>query len=195
MIKRVFDIVSSLSGLLVLSPLFVIISILIKIDSRGDIFFRQIRVGQNEKPFRIYKFRSMKTEQSKKSLKITVGKDSRITKVGYFLRKYKLDELPQLINVFLGDMSVVGPRPEVPKYVKLYSNNDKKIIFSVKPGITDIASIYFRSESELLEKESDPEKAYIEKILPKKLRYYRFYIAKQSLLLDLQIIFKTFGAL
>ncbi|MHA1538970.1 MAG: sugar transferase [Alphaproteobacteria bacterium] len=195
MIKRSFDFFASFCGLLVLSPLFVVLALLIKLGSKGPVFFRQVRVGQYGRDFRIYKFRSMRTEQPKKSLKITVGKDPRITRIGHILRHYKLDELPQLLNVLRGDMSLVGPRPEVPKYVKMYSARDREIVLSVKPGITGIAAIRFRSEGDALGKESDPEKAYIEKILPKKLRYYRFYVAKQNFFLDLQIIFKTLGAI
>ncbi len=143
------------------------------------------------KPFRIFKFRTMQTLQDKSSLKITVGADKRITRVGAFLRKYKIDELPQLINIIKGEMSFVGPRPEVAEYVKYYSDESRRIIFSVRPGITDLASIKFKNENEILSKESNPEAAYIEKILPKKLRYCRFYVKKRSFCGDLFIIIQT----
>jgi lipopolysaccharide/colanic/teichoic acid biosynthesis glycosyltransferase len=194
MLKRIFDLKCSILGLIILSPLFLIIAILIKLDSPGPIFFRQERVGKNGKPFRIYKFRTMQTAQATDSSKITVGKDSRITKIGHTLRRYKLDELPQLINILHGQMSIVGPRPEVPEYVKYYSDANRKIVLSVKPGITDIASIEFKDENNILANEANPQKAYIEKILPKKLRYCRFYVRKQSLCLDIAIIFKTLKA-
>ncbi len=193
MIKFSFDLFLSTIGLIILAPLFAIIAILIKIDSSGPIFFRQERIGQNIIPFNIFKFRTMKIKQDS-NIKITIGKDSRITKIGSILRKYKIDELPQLINVIKGEMSLVGPRPEVAEYVKYYSARDKQIVLSVKPGITDLASIKFRNENEILAKESNPEKAYIEKILPKKLAYCRFYATHQSLGLDVAIIIKTIKA-
>lgn len=191
MIKRLFDFLCAFLGMLVLSPVFILFSILIKLDSTGPIFFRQKRVGLHGKDFSIYKFRSMRVAQDKKALKITVGKDNRITKLGAFIRKTKLDELPQLINIIKGDMSLVGPRPEVPEYVKYYSDNDKKIIFSVRPGITDIASIRFRNESDILATKNNPEQAYIDEIMPIKLRYCRFYVKKQSLFLDIKLILQT----
>ncbi|PIR39924.1 MAG: hypothetical protein COV35_00260 [Alphaproteobacteria bacterium CG11_big_fil_rev_8_21_14_0_20_39_49] len=192
--KRLFDLIASFIGLIILSPVFIIIAVLIKTDSKGEVFFRQVRVGRGEKPFRIFKFRTMSVHQKKGSLQITTGGDSRITKVGAFLRKYKIDELPQLINVLKGEMSLVGPRPEVPKYVKHYSSENRNIIFSVRPGITDLASIEYKNENDILAGESAPEKAYIEKILPEKLKYCREYVEKQSFMYDIKIIFKTLKA-
>lgn len=190
MTKRIFDIALSAIGILILVPLFIIIAILIKLDSRGPVFFRQERVGRNGNKFSIYKFRSMAQIQNPGGLRITIGNDRRITKVGHFLRKYKIDELPQLLNVFAGDMSIVGPRPEVEEYVKYYGTKNE-IVLSVRPGITDLASIRFRNESEILAKENNPQHAYINKILPIKLRYCRFYVQKQSFPLDIKIIWMT----
>lgn len=190
MAKRLFDIIASGTGLILLSPLLLILAIWIKADSRGPVFFRQIRVGKNRKDFKILKFRSMKPDSDKKGL-ITVGeRDPRLTSSGYFIRKYKLDELPQLINVFRGDMSIVGPRPEVRKYVDLYTEEQLKVL-SVKPGITDIASIKYKNENKLLEKADDPDKTYIEVIMPDKLKHNLAYIEKQSFLYDIQLIFRT----
>ena len=191
MLKRFFDLVFSSVGLLALSPFFLVIALLIKIDSAGPIFFRQVRVGRYLCPFRIHKFRTMVVNASDLGPSVTTAADLRVTRVGKILRKYKLDELPQLIDVFLGDMSLVGPRPEVPKYVDAYSDKDKTIIFSVKPGITDKASIEFRNENELIANSSDVESLYIEKILPIKLVYYRDYVETHSLWLDIKIILKT----
>ena len=164
-LKRIFDIFFSIFGLILFSPIFLIIGVLIKLDSPGEIFFRQIRITKDEKEFKIYKFRTMKkdTEGNKQ---ITVGEDSRITKLGNILRKTKLDELPQLINIIKGEMSFVGPRPEVPKYVALYTDEQKEVL-KVRAGITDYASIYFSDESEILGEQEDPERYYIEKILPR----------------------------
>jgi lipopolysaccharide/colanic/teichoic acid biosynthesis glycosyltransferase len=195
MTKRIFDIILAITGILILIPFFIIIGVLIKLDSKGPIFFRQERIGKNGKKFLIYKFRTMQTLQSPDSLKITAGNDKRITRTGNFLRKYKIDELPQLFNVLLGCMSIVGPRPEVEEYVNHYSARDKKIVLSIRPGITDLASIMFRNESEMLAKEQDPSLAYIHKILPRKIRYYRFYVKKQTFLLDMKIIFMTAAAI
>ena len=181
----------SVVGLLALSPFFLVIALLIKIDSAGPIFFRQVRVGRNLFPFKIHKFRTMVVNASDLGPSVTTDDDPRVTRVGKILRKYKLDELPQLIDVFLGDMSLVGPRPEVPKYVDAYSDADKKIIFSVKPGITDKASIEFRNENELIANSSDVDSVYVEKILPIKLVYYREYVETRSLWLDIKIILKT----
>ncbi|MFD1780017.1 sugar transferase [Fredinandcohnia salidurans] len=189
-IKRFFDIVVSLIGLIILSPLLLIIAILIKVDSKGPVFFKQVRVGQHEKEFEILKFRTMVVDAEKHGKQITVGKDSRITKVGYFLRKYKLDEFPQLINVLFGDMSLVGPRPEVPKYTKFY-NKEQKAIFEIKPGITDYASIKYSNESELLGRAENPEKTYIEEIMVDKLRYNLEYLRNRSVIEDMSIILKT----
>ena len=174
--KRVFDIVLSLCGLLLLSPLFIIVAVLIKVTSKGDIFYIQKRVGQGFKEFDLYKFRSMKNE---KGLQITSKDDPRITKVGRFIRKTKIDELPQLLNVLKGDMSLVGPRPEVKKYVDLFQEDYKKIL-SIKPGITDLAAIEYRNEEEVLSSYRDKEKAYIKTILPTKIELYYQYIKNIS---------------
>jgi lipopolysaccharide/colanic/teichoic acid biosynthesis glycosyltransferase len=189
--KRIFDIVLSLFGLIVLAPFFILIALLIVVDSRGGVFYRQVRVGKNGNDFYLFKFRSMRTDADKKGLLITVGgRDSRITRMGYYIRKYKLDELPQLLNVFFGDMSLVGPRPEVRRYVDMYTA-EQKIVLSVKPGITDYASIEYSNENELLGKATDPEKVYIEEIMPAKLKLNLKYIAEQGIVTDLKIIFKT----
>lgn len=189
MLKRIFDITLSLFGLIILLPFMLIIAILIKIDSKGPVFFKQIRVTKNGKEFKIFKYRTMRVGSDKYS-QITVGKDSRITKIGSFLRKYKLDEIPQLINVLIGDMSLVGPRPEVPKYVALYTDEQKEIL-KVRAGITDYASIEFSDENDLLASEEEPEKAYIEKIMPKKIELNKKYLSKISILTDIKIILLT----
>ena len=189
MLKRIFDITLSLFGLIILLPFMLIIAILIKIDSKGPVFFKQIRVTKNGKEFKIFKYRTMRVGSDKYS-QITVGKDNRITKVGAFLRKYKLDEIPQLINVLIGDMSLVGPRPEVPKYVALYTDEQKEIL-KVRAGITDYASIEFSDENDLLASEEDPEKAYIEKVMPKKIELNKKYISEISILTDIKIILLT----
>ena len=195
MLKRTFDIILSIVGIIILSPIFIVVTILIKSESKGPAFFKQLRVGKNGKEFYIFKFRSMAKNQDKKDLKITVANDKRITKIGSFIRKYKIDELPQLINVVKSEMSIVGPRPEVPEYVKYYSIRDRKIILSVKPGITDLASIEFRNESQILAESPNPEKSYIKIILPKKLKYCRFYVKNRSFTYDIMIILKTFKAI
>lgn len=190
--KRIFDLLFSFLGLIILSPFLLVIAILIVIDSKGDIFYLQQRVGKNNKDFNIFKFRTMRPNSDKQGL-LTVGaKDSRITKIGVFLRKYKIDELPQLINVLIGNMSFVGPRPEVRKYVDLYNSEQKKVL-TVKPGITDYASIEYSKENELLAKSENPEKTYIEEIMPAKLELNLKYINDASLLTDIKIIFKTFA--
>ena len=189
MLKRIFDITLSLFGLIILLPFMLIIAILIKIDSKGPVFFKQIRVTKNGKEFKIFKYRTMRVGSDKYS-QITVGKDGRITKIGSFLRKYKLDEIPQLINVLIGDMSLVGPRPEVPKYVALYTDEQKEIL-KVRAGITDYASIEFSDENDLLASEEDPEKAYIEKIMPKKIELNKKYLSEISMLTDIKIILLT----
>ena len=189
MLKRVFDIISSLMVLLIIFPLLILISILIKLDSKGQIFYYQKRIGLNGKEFNLYKFRTMKPGSDKKGL-LTVGNDSRITRVGSFLRKSKLDELPQLFNIITGDMSVVGPRPETPNYVELYNEEQRKVL-NIKPGLTDYASLEFINENELLAKHDNPEKVYIETIMPQKLRLNLKYIQDQNFLLDLKIIFRT----
>lgn len=188
--KRIFDIVSSGIGLLILSPIFLFLAIWIKMDSKGPVFYKQVRVGKNNKDFKIFKFRSMRMGADKLGLITVGGRDPRVTNSGYYIRKYKLDELPQLINVFIGDMSVVGPRPEVRKYVDLYTKEQRKVL-TVKPGITDIASIKYRNENDLLEKAEDPDKMYIEVIMPDKLNYNLEYVSKQSIIFDLKLIFLT----
>lgn len=189
-IKRIFDLSFSSVGLILLSPLFVVLYFLIKADSPGGAFYLQKRVGKGGKEFNLIKFRSMHLNSEKKGL-LTVGnRDSRITRVGYYLRKYKLDELPQLLNVLWGNMSLVGPRPEVKKYTDLYTEEQKRLL-AVKPGITDYASLYFINENEILEREAEPERAYVEKVLPRKLSLSLQYIERQTILLDLDIIWKT----
>ena len=189
--KRLFDIVASGLGLLVLSPLFLIIAIWIKLDSKGPVFYRQVRVGWHNKDFRIFKFRSMRVGSDKGSLVTIGGRDPRVTRSGYWIRKFKLDELPQLINVFIGDMSLVGPRPEVRHYVD-YWTPEQMHVLDVRPGITDPASIKFRNENELMEKADDPEKYYIEVIMQEKLKLYLEYVNNHSFGGDIGLIFKTF---
>ena len=167
----------------------IIIAILIKLDSKGPIFFKQVRVTKNGREFKIFKYRTMRIGSDKFS-QITVGKDSRITKVGDFLRKYKLDEIPQLINVLIGDMSLVGPRPEVPKYVALYTEEQREIL-KVRAGITDYASIEFSNENDILANETNPEKAYIEKIMPRKIELNKKYLSEISVMTDIKIILLT----
>ena len=189
-VKRIFDFICSTLGLIVLSPILIAIAIKIKTGSDGAVFFKQIRVGENNKEFEILKFRTMVVDAEKLGRQITVGNDSRITKVGGFLRKYKLDELPQLINVFKGDMSLVGPRPEVPRYVKLYNEEQRKVL-EVKPGITDLASIRYRDENELLGEADNPDDFYINTIMPDKLSLNLEYINNNNLIIDIYIILKT----
>lgn len=189
MLKRIFDTILSLFGLIILLPFMLIIAIFIKLDSKGPVFFKQVRVTKNGREFKIFKYRTMRVGSDKYS-QITVGKDNRITKVGAFLRKYKLDEIPQLINVLIGDMSLVGPRPEVPKYVALYTDEQKEIL-KVRAGITDYASIEFSDENDLLASEENPEKAYIEKVMPKKIELNKKYISEISILTDIKIILLT----
>lgn len=191
---RFLDLLFSFFGLIVLSPFFLVAALLIMLDSRGGVFYCQTRVGKNGKDFRLYKFRTMTSGSDKKGL-ITVGaKDSRITRVGYFLRKYKLDELPQLINVLKGEMSLVGPRPEVRKYVEMYTEEQRKVL-SVVPGITDYASIEYVDENRILGEAEDPDKAYVEKIMPDKIRYNMRYIEHKSVGEYFKIIFLTFGSI
>lgn len=192
MIKRLFDIFFSFFGLLILLPFFILIGLIIVIDSKGGIFYQQIRVGKSNKEFGLYKFRTMKPDSDKKGLLTVGGRDPRITSIGYYLRKYKLDELPQLINVFIGDMSLVGPRPEVRKYVDMYSKEQQRVLL-VKPGITDYASIEYFNENELLGKSDNPEQTYINEVMPAKLKINLKYIEEYSILTDFKIIFKTIG--
>ena len=189
--KRLFDIIASACGLLVLSPVFLIMAIWIKQDSNGPVFYRQVRVGRHNKDFRIFKFRSMRVGADKGGLVTIGGRDPRITRSGYFIRKYKLDEFPQLINVFLGEMSVVGPRPEVRHYVN-YWTPEQMHVRDVRPGITDPASIKFRNENELMEKAEDPEDYYINVIMQEKIKLYLEYIQNASCWSDIKLIFKTF---
>jgi lipopolysaccharide/colanic/teichoic acid biosynthesis glycosyltransferase len=195
MIKRSFDLVSSLFGLVILSPFLFVMASLIKLDSSGPVFFRQERVGRLGNPFRIHKFRTMVTDAEKRGLQITVGSDVRVTRVGDFLRQYKLDELPQLIDVLLGNMSLVGPRPEVLKFVDCWPSDVRDLILSVRPGITDRASIEFKSENEILGKADDPHQAYIDEVLPIKLGYYVDYVKNQSFFSDVKIIIDTLLAI
>jgi len=189
-VKRIVDFIFALLGLVILIPSFALIAIVINQDSKGGIIYKQVRVGLNRRNFKVWKFRTMYT-MSDKVLNLTVGNnDLRITKVGLWLRKYKLDELPQLVNVLVGDMSFVGPRPEVVKYVDLYSEEQLQVL-SMKPGITDLASIRYRNENELLASVKDPENYYINVLMPEKLNLNLFYIRNQSLLLDIKLIIKT----
>lgn len=188
--KRSFDIVFSIFGLLFLSPVFLAIALAIKIDSKGSVFYFQERVGKDGRLFKLIKFRSMAIHADKLGLLTIGGMDARITKVGYYIRKYKLDEFPQLLNILKGEMSFVGPRPEVEKYVKLYPSNMLGVL-KVKPGLTDLASIQFINENEILAKSNDPEKTYIQEIMPAKLELNFKYIQTMSISNDLKIIFKT----
>ena len=189
-IKRIFDIVASGLGIIVLSPILLIIALIIKKESDGPVFFKQIRVGEKGRNFEILKYRTMVVDAEKMGRQITVGNDNRITKIGGFLRKYKLDELPQLINVFKGDMSLVGPRPEVPRYVEMYNEEQRKVL-DVKPGITDLASIRYRDENELLGTAEDPDDMYINTIMPDKLALNLEYINKSNVFFDIYIILET----
>lgn len=192
MAKRLFDIGFSLLGIIVLSPFLIAISLIILATSKGGAFYRQVRVGKNGKEFKLIKFRTMRKDADK-SGQLTVGmRDRRITAIGYYLRKYKLDEFPQLINVFTGNMSFVGPRPEVPKYVALY-NTEQRTVLTVKPGITDYASIVYSEENALLANAENPEELYISKIMPAKLKLNIRYIEDMGLATDIGIIFKTIG--
>lgn len=189
--KRIFDILASGAGLFVLSPVFAIVALWIKFDSCGPVFYRQTRVGRHNKDFGLLKFRSMVVGADKKGLITVGGRDPRVTRSGYFIRKYKLDELPQLVNVFWGHMSLVGPRPEVRKYVDLYTPEQLHVL-DVRPGITDLASIRYRNENELLAQADDPDRYYVEVIMPDKLRINLEYVARHSFWYDLKLIFMTF---
>lgn len=190
--KRGFDILFSASVLLALAPLLFAIALVVKLDSPGPVFFRQVRVGRGGREFRIFKFRTMRTDAPRLGPQITVGADPRITRTGHFLRKYKLDEFPQFMNVLIGDMSVVGPRPEVPRYVALYPERTRELVLSVRPGITDLASIEYRDENELLGRAADPERTYVEEVMPAKLSYCERYVRERSFGGDLAIIARTF---
>lgn len=186
-LKRCFDVVFALLGLLILAPILVLIAIIIKIDSKGPILFVQGRVGKHNIDFDIYKFRTMRIQSETKGLLTLGNHDSRITKVGYVLRRYKIDEFPQLFNILKGDMSFVGPRPELRYYVNFYTEDDMKI-FAVRPGITGLASLKYRNEVELLKAAEDPEVFFIHTIIPDKLKYNKTYIKNQSFLFDLKLI-------
>ena len=190
MLKRLFDVFFSFLGLIVLIPVFIIISIVIIFDTKGGVFYLQKRVGKNNRDFLLFKFRTMRVDSASDSL-LTIGEDdSRITHSGAFLRRYKLDELPQLFNILKGDMSIVGPRPEVRKYVDMYNQRQKQVL-TVRPGLTDYASLKYINESEVLAKYDNPEKAYVEVIMPEKLNLNLKYIKEKSFVTDLRIIFKT----
>ena len=188
--KRAFDILCSFLGLAVLSPVLLVVSVLVAVTSPGGVFFRQERIGKDGRPFRIFKFRSMRKDNA--GLKITTGNDSRITPVGRFLRKSKIDELPQLINVLVGDMSFVGPRPEVADYVNLYTPYQRRVLL-VRPGITGLASIRFRNENDLLTASDDPNHTYVEQIMPRKIDLDLEYIPHASVFYDIKLIFQTFA--
>ncbi len=188
--KRLFDVIFSLIGLCILLPFFLIFALLILFSSKGGIFYLQKRVGKGGFEFKLYKFRTMKPNADQLGLLTVGGRDPRITQIGYYLRKYKLDELPQLINVLIGDMSLVGPRPEVKKYTDLYTDEQKKVLM-VKPGITDYASLLYFEENDLLAKSNDPEATYIQKIMPAKLKLNQLYIQNMGFWSDMNIIFKT----
>jgi lipopolysaccharide/colanic/teichoic acid biosynthesis glycosyltransferase len=190
MLKRSFDFIFSLLGFILLLPILILISIIIKIDSKGPILFIQPRVGKHNKDFNIFKFRTMRVKSESEGLLTLGNKDSRITKIGYFLRRYKIDEFPQLINIIKGDMSFVGPRPDLRYYVDYYKPEDY-IIFNVRPGITGLASIHYRNEVELLKAAENPEVYYINTIIPDKLRYNKIYIERNNFLFDLKLIFIT----
>ena len=190
MLKRLFDILASSLGLLLLGPLFLCLGIAVKVDSSGPVFYRQIRIGRNQRPFSLLKFRSMAIGSDTKGLLTVGGRDSRITRVGYFIRKYKLDELPQLLNVLKGDMSLVGPRPEVARYVAMYSADQLRVL-SVRPGITDYASIKYFSENDMLAAAENPEKTYIEEIMPAKLKINLDYVDNRTMFTDIKIVLLT----
>ncbi|AUP77279.1 sugar transferase [Flavivirga eckloniae] len=187
MLKRSFDVIFSIIGLTLLSPILLLIAVLIKLDSKGPVFFVQGRVGKDNIDFNIFKFRTMRVQSQKKGLLTLGNNDSRVTKIGYFLRRYKIDEFPQLINILKGDMSFVGPRPELRHYVNFYSNDDMKI-FVVRPGITGLASLKYRNEVELLKAAEDPEDFFINTIIPDKLKFNKEYIKKRNFFFDLKLI-------
>lgn len=192
--KRILDILCSFCVLLLLLPVWVVVALLIVLESRGGVFYVQKRVGKDNRDFNLYKFRTMRPDSDSKGL-LTVGaRDSRITRVGYFLRKYKIDEFPQLLNILKGDMSIVGPRPEVRKYVDLYTPEQMRVL-TVRPGLTDYASISYVNENEVLAASDDPERTYIEEVMPAKLALNLQYIENQSLKEDFKLIFKTFTAI
>lgn len=193
--KRLFDLACVIPGIAALSPVYIAVGICIKLDSKGPILFRQERIGMNGKPFKVLKFRTMVPNAECLGPQLTTREDRRVTKLGVALRKFKIDEIPQLFNVLIGDMSLVGPRPEVPKYVDQYPENLKSIVLSVRPGITDKASIEFRDENRLLSGSQNPEETYIKHILPIKLKHYSDYVANNSIKNDIAIIFSTIKAI
>ncbi|MFN8114691.1 MAG: sugar transferase [Bacteroidia bacterium] len=190
MLKRLFDIVATLVGIIILLPFFIVICIAMIVSCGFPLFYLQTRVGKNGKDFKLFKFRTMHLDADKKGLLTVGGRDPRVTSIGYYLRKYKLDELPQLFNVLFGTMSLVGPRPEVRKYVDLYTKEQQQVL-SVKPGITDFASLEYINENDLLAKSNNPEKTYIEEIMPAKLALNMKYIQQQGILVDFKIILNT----
>lgn len=189
-VRRVFDATAAAAGLVVLSPLFLAVAVAIRRDSPGPVFFRQERIGRHGAPFRIYKFRTMRVDAEAAGRQITVGEDPRITRVGAFLRRTKLDELPQLINVVLGDMALVGPRPEVPRYVAHYDEGQRRVL-TVRPGITDPASVHYRDENDLLAGADDPERVYVDEVMPAKLAMNLEYLERRTLLRDVGVILDT----
>jgi lipopolysaccharide/colanic/teichoic acid biosynthesis glycosyltransferase len=193
--KRLFDWLLATFGLLVLAPMLLLMAVWIKLDSPGPVFYRQERVGRHGQPFRIHKFRTMRHEPQGAGLQITVGGDARITRVGHVLRASKLDELPQLLDVWLGTMSLVGPRPEVPRYVAVYPPALRDKVLSVRPGITDLASIEYRDESSVLAQAADPEQAYIHEVLPRKLALSAKYVDEATLWGDVRLIWRTLVAI
>ncbi|MGD0652981.1 MAG: sugar transferase [Thermoguttaceae bacterium] len=194
MFKRAFDFIAAAIGLVLISPVLVVVAALIKCETAGPVIFRQERVGKRFRHFFVYKFRTMKQDAPRLGGQITFGDDPRITRVGRFLRKTKIDELPQLFNVLKGDMSLVGPRPEVPRYVDMF-REDYAVILQVRPGITDLASIKYRDEAEILGRAENPEEEYVKRVLPEKIRYAKQYVDKASLLLDFRIILQTIARL
>ena len=192
--KRIFDFIMSGLGLVCLSPLFLVLAIWIKCDSKGPVFYSQIRVGRGNKDIRLFKFRSMRPDSDKLGLITVGGHDPRITRSGYYIRKYKLDELPQLINVFIGDMSLVGPRPEVRKYVNMYTSEQMHVL-DVRPGITSLASIYYRNENDILAAAENPDKFYVEKVMLDKIAIDLEYVDKANLMTDIKLILSTFSTI
>lgn len=192
MLKRLFDIIASSIGLVILSPVFLLLALWIKCDSKGSVFYRQVRVGRGNKDFHLFKFRSMRTGSDRLGLITVGGRDPRVTRSGYYIRKYKLDELPQLINVFIGDMSLVGPRPEVRRYVDLYTPEQMRVL-EARPGITSLASIRYRNENDLLASSDNPDRTYIEQIMPDKVAIDLGYVENATFANDVKIIFRTFA--
>ena len=189
--KRLLDIVAAGAGLVVLAPLFGVVALLIKLDSPGPVFFKQKRIGKGFRPFWIYKFRTMR-QDAPEAMQLTVGADPRITRMGDFLRRSKIDELPQLFNIILGDMTLVGPRPEVPRYVEAF-HCDYEEILTVRPGLTDLASLKYRDEATLLGQSANPEDEYLCRVLPDKIRLGKEYVHRSSLVFDMRLILKTLG--